>query len=74
MGDLFGKGIFAADGDVWRHQRKLASHEFSTKVLRDFSTVVFRSNTAKLVKKVSEAAVNKEIISLQVFGKRPVSC
>lgn len=65
MGDLFGKGIFAADGDVWRHQRKLASHEFSTKVLRDFSTVVFRSNTAKLVKKVSEAAVNKEIISLQ---------
>lgn len=65
MGDLLGNGIFAADGDIWRHQRKLASHEFSTKVLRDFSTVVFRSNSAKLVKKVSEAAVDNQIIALQ---------
>ncbi|XP_071732678.1 cytochrome P450 704C1-like [Rutidosis leptorrhynchoides] len=65
MGDLFGDGIFAADGDLWRHQRKLASYEFSTKNLRDFSTNVFRSNTAKLVKKISEAAVNNEIIYLQ---------
>ncbi|KAJ9553242.1 hypothetical protein OSB04_017287 [Centaurea solstitialis] len=65
MGDLFGNGIFAADGDLWRHQRKLASFEFSTKVLRDFSTDVFRSNTAKLVRKVSEASADKQIISLQ---------
>ncbi|KAJ0901213.1 putative abieta-7,13-dien-18-ol hydroxylase [Helianthus annuus] len=65
MGDLFGNGIFAADGDMWRHQRKLASLEFSTKVLRDFSTAVFRSNAAKLVKKVSESVVDKQIISLQ---------
>ncbi|MFS8001407.1 putative abieta-7,13-dien-18-ol hydroxylase [Helianthus anomalus] len=56
MGDLFGNGIFAVDGDVWRHQRKLASLEFSTKVLRDFSTAVFRANTAKLVKMFSESA------------------
>ena len=67
MGDLFGNGIFAADGDLWRHQRKLASFEFSTKVLRDFSTAVFRSNTAKLVTKVSDASANKQIISLQVL-------
>lgn len=67
MKDLFGNGIFAADGDIWRHQRKLASYEFSTKVLRDFSTAVFRSNTAKLVKKVSESAADKQIISLQVL-------
>ncbi|CAN1180560.1 Cytochrome P450 704C1 [Linum perenne] len=48
MNDLFGDGIFATDGDKWRHQRKLASHEFSTKVLRDFSSNVFRVNAAKL--------------------------
>ncbi|XP_071728962.1 cytochrome P450 704C1-like [Rutidosis leptorrhynchoides] len=67
MRDLFGDGIFAADGDIWRHQRKLASYEFSTKNLRDFSTNVFRSNTTKLVKKISEAAVNNNnnIINLQ---------
>nr|GEX86889.1 cytochrome P450 [Tanacetum cinerariifolium] len=37
MGDLLGEGIFAVDGEKWRQQRKVASNEFSTKVLRDFS-------------------------------------
>jgi cytochrome P450 len=48
MKDLFGNGIFATDGEKWQHQRKLASHEFSTRVLRDFSSGVFRINAAKL--------------------------
>nr|XP_043612914.1 cytochrome P450 704C1-like isoform X2 [Erigeron canadensis] len=70
MKDLFGNGIFAADGDIWRHQRKLASFEFSTKVLRDFSTVVFRSNTAKLVNKVSESVVHNQNFDLQALLMR----
>ncbi|GMN22322.1 hypothetical protein TIFTF001_050195 [Ficus carica] len=53
MADLFGQEIFLADGEAWRHQRKLASSEFSTRVLRDFSIIVFRSNAAKLVRVVS---------------------
>ncbi|KAK2980932.1 hypothetical protein RJ640_022911, partial [Escallonia rubra] len=65
MRDLFGDGIFAVDGDKWRHQRKLASHEFSTKVLRDFSTAVFRTNAAKLSQKVSVAAGAKQTMDLQ---------
>ncbi|KAK3220891.1 hypothetical protein Dsin_014861 [Dipteronia sinensis] len=65
MRDLFGDGIFAVDGDKWRHQRKLASYEFSTKVLRDFSTAVFRANAAKLTSKISEAAVGRQTIDLQ---------
>ncbi|XP_073139117.1 cytochrome P450 704C1-like [Henckelia pumila] len=52
--DLFGDGIFAVDGDKWRYQRKLASYEFSTKMLRDFSSDVFRSNAAKLADKICE--------------------
>ncbi|KAG5142185.1 hypothetical protein JHK82_017880 [Glycine max] len=52
--DLFGEGIFAVDGDKWRQQRKLASFEFSTRVLRDFSCSVFRRNAAKLVRVISE--------------------
>lgn len=51
--DLFGQGIFAVDGDKWRQQRKLASFEFSARVLRDFSCSVFRRNAAKLVGAVS---------------------
>ncbi|KAK6926329.1 Cytochrome P450 [Dillenia turbinata] len=65
MRDLFGEGIFAVDGDKWRHQRKLASYEFSTKVLRDFSTSVFRANAAILVSKISEVASAKQTLNLQ---------
>ncbi|KAL0382315.1 UNVERIFIED_CONTAM: cytochrome [Sesamum calycinum] len=62
MKDLFGDGIFAVDGTKWRHQRKLASYEFSAKVLRDFSSSVFRSNAAKLALKVnSEALAGREV-------------
>ncbi|KAL6004724.1 hypothetical protein ACLOJK_005279 [Asimina triloba] len=46
--DLFGDGIFTSDGDGWRQQRKLASFEFFTRVLRDFSCHVFRKNAVKL--------------------------
>ncbi|KAK6145647.1 hypothetical protein DH2020_022467 [Rehmannia glutinosa] len=62
MKDLFGDGIFAVDGKKWRHQRKLASYEFSAKVLRDFSSTVFRTNAAKLALKVyKEALANREM-------------
>ncbi|KAF9613967.1 hypothetical protein IFM89_014032 [Coptis chinensis] len=66
MKDLFGDGIFAVDGEKWRHQRKLASYEFSTKVLRDFSSTVFRENAARLVGKISEVASSGKI-DLQDF-------
>lgn len=36
LGDLLGFGIFNVDGELWATQRKLASHEFSTKSLREF--------------------------------------
>ncbi|PNT76575.1 hypothetical protein BRADI_1g49840v3 [Brachypodium distachyon] len=67
MKDLFGDGIFATDGEKWRHQRKLASHEFSTKVLRDFSSDVFRMNAAKLAEKISYATADRITINLQVL-------
>jgi cytochrome P450 len=66
MKDLFGDGIFATDGEKWKHQRTLASHEFSTRVLREFSSVVFRTNASKLADKISAAAANGNIINIQV--------
>ncbi|KAF8044300.1 hypothetical protein BT93_A2325 [Corymbia citriodora subsp. variegata] len=65
MRDLFGDGIFAVDGEKWRHQRKLASYEFSTKVLKDFSTSIFLRNAVKLIMKISAAAGAKQIIDMQ---------
>lgn len=65
MTDLFGKGIFAVDGGKWKQQRKLASFEFSTRVLRDFSCTVFRNNAAKLVGVVSEFANGNGVLDIQ---------
>ncbi|GJT69180.1 cytochrome P450 704C1-like protein [Tanacetum coccineum] len=58
--DLLGDGIFTVDGDKWREQRKVSSYEFSTKVLRDFSSVIFRKNAVKLATMLSEAANNNQ--------------
>ncbi|PKI67079.1 hypothetical protein CRG98_012500, partial [Punica granatum] len=63
--DLFGEGIFAVNGDKWRQQRKLASLEFSTRVLRDFSCSVFRQNAAKLVGVLVEMAAQGRDFDVQ---------
>ncbi|KAM3264348.1 hypothetical protein P3L10_001342 [Capsicum annuum] len=63
--DLFGDGIFVVDDNKWREQRKLASHEFSTRILRDFSSVVFRKKAAKLAHILSEAANSNKTVDIQ---------
>lgn len=35
MNDLFGDGIFNANGEEWKYQRKTASHIFNIKNFRD---------------------------------------
>lgn len=35
MMDLFGGGIFNANGEEWKYQRKTASHIFNVKNFRD---------------------------------------
>ncbi|CAO3607772.1 unnamed protein product [Cunninghamella blakesleeana] len=40
-GDLLGHGIFNANGEIWKYQRKTASHIFNVKNFRDHFTQVF---------------------------------
>ncbi|CAN4125723.1 unnamed protein product [Withania somnifera] len=63
--DFFGEGIFAMDGEKWKLQRKLASFEFSARVLRDFSCTVFRQRAAKLVSKVLEFSLANQVFDMQ---------
>ncbi|KAF6162703.1 hypothetical protein GIB67_022362 [Kingdonia uniflora] len=65
LSDLLGDGIFTVDGEKWRHQRKVSSHEFSTKVLRDFSSSVFRRNAAKVAGMISELAISNSSMDIQ---------
>ncbi|XP_044467829.1 cytochrome P450 704C1-like [Mangifera indica] len=65
MTDLLGDGIFVVDGYKWKHQRKVSSYEFSTKILRDFSSVVFKATAVKLARKLSEASESNRSIDMQ---------
>ncbi|KAG8363382.1 hypothetical protein BUALT_Bualt19G0016600 [Buddleja alternifolia] len=65
LNDLLGDGIFTVDGDKWREQRKVSSYEFSTRVLRDFSSVIFRKNVVKLADILSKAANSNEPFDIQ---------
>ncbi|GFY99589.1 cytochrome P450, family 704, subfamily A, polypeptide 2 [Actinidia rufa] len=65
LSDLLGDGIFTVDGDKWRQQRKVSSYEFSTKVLRDFSSTIFQRNVAKLANIISEVAASNQIMDIQ---------
>ncbi|KAJ4848489.1 hypothetical protein Tsubulata_003360 [Turnera subulata] len=55
----------AMDGDKWRQQRKVSSFEFSTRVLRDYSSVVFRRNAVKIARIVSAAAKSNQSMDIQ---------
>ena len=71
--DLLGDGIFTVDHEKWRQQRKVSSYEFSTKILRNFSSVVFRKNGAKVAKVVSESASCNQTMDIQVSLFSPVA-
>ncbi|CAL9008574.1 unnamed protein product [Prunus brigantina] len=65
LSDVIGDAIFAVDRERWQHQRKVASYELSTKVMRDFSSAVFKTNAVKLAHIISEAATCDQAIEIQ---------
>ncbi|EAZ25728.1 hypothetical protein OsJ_09563 [Oryza sativa Japonica Group] len=70
MDVLLGDGIFNADGEMWRKQRKTASFEFASKNLRDFSTVVFREYSLKLSSILSQACKAGRVVDMQELFMR----
>ncbi|PON37976.1 Cytochrome P450, E-class, group I [Parasponia andersonii] len=55
--DFLGDGIFAVDGQAWKFQRQVASHEFNTKSLRKFvETVVDAELHGRLIPILAGAA------------------
>ncbi|XP_071730900.1 cytochrome P450 94A1-like isoform X1 [Rutidosis leptorrhynchoides] len=65
--ELLGNGIFNSDGQLWSSQRKIASHEFNTKSLRNFISETVQSQLSKsLIPDLTSAAgLNGEIVDLQ---------
>jgi hypothetical protein len=54
------------DGDEWKQQRRVASFEFASSVLRNFSTDVFRECALKLIFHVAHNARSSSTFDLQV--------
>nr|KYP72742.1 Cytochrome P450 94A1 [Cajanus cajan] len=66
LGDFLGQGIFNVDGELWLAQRKLASHEFSTKSLREFFMHTLEREVCERLLPVLEALSNeKKVVDLQ---------
>ncbi|KAL2622218.1 hypothetical protein R1flu_002423 [Riccia fluitans] len=65
MRELLGHGIFAADGQQWKDTRKVASLQFSSAILRDFSADVFKERSMTLVRIISKFTESKKPIDMQ---------
>ena len=71
LGDLLGCGIFNVDGELWSSQRKLASHEFSTKSLKDFIVKTLEEVVQKrLIPVLESASKNNQVVDLQEILRR----
>ncbi|WCJ23105.1 Cytochrome P450 94A1 [Euphorbia peplus] len=66
LSDFLGAGILNADGDTWKFQRQVASHEFNGKSLRKFiETVVDTELSRRLIPILSSAAKNHTVLDFQ---------
>lgn len=63
--DLFGHGIFVVDGDRWKVKRKLASHIFSARSLRDFMVEVMIKHSHSVCTILAKAADAKEDVDIE---------
>ncbi|MQM15797.1 hypothetical protein Taro_048756 [Colocasia esculenta] len=69
--DFLGRGIFNADGELWRAQRKTASYEFNTKSLRNFVVEnVQLEIRERLLPLLSRAARVDAVVDLQDVFER----
>ncbi|XWS31467.1 hypothetical protein CRYUN_Cryun23aG0078700 [Craigia yunnanensis] len=69
--DFLGNGIFNADGESWKFQRQVSSHEFNTKSLRKFvQTVVDTELHDRLIPMFYDAAYDKTVLDLQDILQR----
>lgn len=71
LGDFLGKGIFNADGELWRVQRKLICHQFSVRSLRQFTNDTLRCGVDnKLVPVLERMAEEERVVDLQELLRR----
>ena len=64
LGDFLGNGIFASDGPVWRHHRKVAVNMFSKRLLQEGMELALEK-THELVARLDKHAESGKPVDLQ---------
>lgn len=71
LGDFLGHGIFNVDGALWRTQRKLVSHEFSTRSLREYVMSTLQEEVENRLLPVMQSVLTEnKVVDLQDLLKR----
>ncbi|KAJ8750288.1 hypothetical protein K2173_014203 [Erythroxylum novogranatense] len=71
LGDFLGYGIFNVDGELWRIQRKLVSHEFTAKSLREFFITTLKEEVGNgLLPVLEQLAETGKVVDLQELLRR----
>lgn len=65
VSDVFGDGIFAADGLSWTHQRKTASHLFSLHMMRESMEQVVREQAQVLCQTLFDSVQDGSPVNLK---------
>ncbi|KAG6613975.1 Cytochrome P450 [Phytophthora cinnamomi] len=68
--DIFGDGIAGVDGEEWQKQRRVASHLFSMKMLRDVMDEVIIEKVTTLKEILADCAKTGKVVPMKsLFGK-----
>ncbi|MCL7044906.1 hypothetical protein MKW94_009555 [Papaver nudicaule] len=71
LSDFLGTGIINIDGDGWKFQRQVSSHEFNTKSLRKFIEDVVKTEVSdRLIPILSTTAEQNSVLDLQDILQR----
>jgi len=71
LSDLLGCGIFNVDGKLWSKQRKIGSHEFTTRSLKDFVAKTLEDEVQQRLIPLLELAYNgNHVIDIQDVLRR----
>ncbi|EFJ22054.1 hypothetical protein SELMODRAFT_151517 [Selaginella moellendorffii] len=68
--DFMGDGIFNSDGEMWKRHRKLASYEFSSKKVNEYSGQVFRKAAVRMMEVLENIASKKTSFDFQDISMR----
>ncbi|KAF7852072.1 hypothetical protein BT93_L0600 [Corymbia citriodora subsp. variegata] len=69
--EILGDGIFNTDGESWKFQRQVASHEFNTRSLRKFiETIVDAELNERLMPLLASVAKSGSVIDMQDILQR----